>query len=111
LRKDIAQQYVVAKINKTIIRHILFYHFWLYRLNFKLLKSLIRNIKEYKRFVGSFTSHRFSQMYRSLSANRENTQRNAGLSPIPSSEGKGRVRRDTPIRRIRALYYPLSLVV
>ena len=40
-----------------------------------------------KRLVGSFLSHRFSQMNRSLSANRGSTQKRTGPSPVPSPKG------------------------
>ena len=42
-----------------------------------------------KRLVGYFISHRFSQMNRSLSANRGSTQRRTGPSPVPSPKGRG----------------------
>jgi len=42
-----------------------------------------------KRLVGNFISHRFSQMNRSLSANKESRQRRTGPSPFPSPEGRG----------------------
>ena len=51
---------------------------------FYLSQRLERN-----RLVGCFISHRFSQMNRSLSANRESRQRRTGPSPFPSPEGRG----------------------
>jgi len=45
--------------------------------------------KEHKGIVGNFLSHRFSQMNRSLSADRESRQRRTGPSPVPSPEGRG----------------------
>ena len=54
------------------------------RWEFYLSQRLERN-----RLVGCFISHRFLQMNRSLSANRESRQRRTGPSPFPSPEGRG----------------------
>jgi len=55
----------------------------------KPLEFFLSQSLERKRLVGYFISHRFPQMNRSLSANRESTQRRVGPSPFPSPKGRG----------------------
>ena len=74
----------------------------------------VNSFYEYRKVIGCFVSHRFSQMNRGLSANRESTQRDSGPSPFPNwplplplPRREGRNHRDTPIRRTKASCCPL----